>query len=1176
MPSSKSIGLGMLTYRHICLDKSVECDDTILLKGPRVYDVIDELLLEFSNFFERTTGYPPWAMQRSWARRMLAGESFALIAPTGVGKSTLLQVYGLYRASSGETVLYVVPTRSLVEQVVGRVAKLGSRMGVKVRSDLSPLTAGIHVVTHMLLFRKREALESASISTVIVDDFDAILKNSSLLDSILFALGFVAEDVNTARNLIKLKQSAYALKHANTDRYKEVVKSIEKLEASLLNSINSRRVGQLLIASATGRGRKERIKVLRELLGFEIGSIVDYLRNVREFSAQIDTIDVVKLVKILGRGTLVFVSKDLGRNYVKRLVEELEKDGVRASIAHTSKAIERLRKGDVDVLIGVATYYGVLTRGIDEPTIIKSSVFIGTPKFTVPLDMYLSKTSNVIVSFRALASLYNSFIHDYVQLTKTYEALSRLRPSVLKVIDLCLMGLLQPSSPRIEELIARALEMREYVLKAIKRGVSSVGWLNLGNALARPLENGGIVVEIPDIYTYIQASGRTSRLLNGRMTLGVSVLLYENRHIYEIFLKRLKALFESNFRDLDHAELLEALHEATRSRLTSSSSSSVVSRIIPTLLIVESPTKARTIAKMFGGGGKRYVSGLVAYEAVIPVGQTYFVTTIVPSLGHLFDLAVDVGIYGVRISKDGSVDPVYTSLKRCRDCGHQFTDEVDRCPRCSSLRIYDSMRTVNVMRKLAKESSLVVIATDADEEGEKIAYDIYVALKPYNENIKRAEFHEITRYGIISGMSSLRDIDVRLVKSQVFRRVDDRLVGFGLSSVIKEYLGSPNAGGGRVQTPVLSWVVKRYEEHRRNKAFVLYVELPFEGVTLKLFVDSDKEAERLSAELSNGIELVPIAEEVETLHPKPPYTTDTALEELSKHLRVPPGEVMKILQELYEDGFITYHRTSSTRVSNHGIEIARSYLASIDLQHLLHPRSWGSEGAHEAIRPTRPVEDIETESIQLGIPLTRKHYEAYRTIFKRFIASQMSSSKILYRYYSFRSSGKELAVVKLPVKVIEEGFTRVLPIKLAELPNEVLILKPKSVRSYRGSKVGLMTSAEAIRKMREEGIGRPSTYAKAIENNRRHGYVVISKYKQNLIPTKRGTAVLRLVERVCPQLISPLYTARLMRLAEMVDNAIPYDLAILLPLSVLAEIEISNAISKNLSENLVDVNEVSQ
>jgi reverse gyrase len=101
--------------------------------------------------------------------------------------------------------------------------------------------------------------------------------------------------------------------------------------------------------------------------------------------------------------------------------------------------------------------------------------------------------------------------------------------------------------------------------------------------------------------------------------------------------------------------------------------------------------------------------------------------------------------------------------------------------------------------------------------------------------------------------------------------------------------------------------------------------------------------------------------------------------------------------------------------------------------------------------------------------------------------------------------------------------------------------------------------------MREEGIGRPSTYAKALENNRRHGYLVISKYRQFLVPTKRGITVLELVNKVCPNLATPLYTAKLMRMVEKVDRDIPYDLALLLPISTLAEISISDLIHKNRS-----------
>mgnify|MGYP001772798443 CR=1 FL=1 len=1145
----------MLIYRHICLDGSAECDDNALLKSTRIHDAVDGLLDHFSYFFRRVTGFSLWAMQMAWARRMLSGESFALIAPTGVGKSTILQAYSLYRALEGERVLYVVPTRSLVQQVTERLGTMSRGLKVEVRNGLDMSGPGVNVLTHMLLFKNREALRSVSLGAVIVDDFDALLKRSSLLDFVLFALGFTPEDIEAARTLIKLRQSALALRHWDSDRYKEASKAVEDLERRLIESVGGRRIGQLLIASATGRGRRERVKVLRELLRFEIGGIVDYLRNIREFSAPLGSTDLVGLIRMLGRGTLVFVSKGLGRVYVEKLAEQMESEGLRVSAAHTTKAIERLRRGEVDVLIGVATYYGVLTRGIDEPTLIKSSVFVGVPKFSVPLDVYLSRVTNIITAFKALVG-NPAGDPKYAGL---YGALSRLRPSGARLVDLCLRGVLQPSNSQVERLVSYAMELRDYVKEEIESRLSSVSLVHLGNSVAQRSGSGGTIVEIPDVYTYIQGSGRTSRLLGGRMTLGVSVLLYENDHIYELFLRKLRGLFETNFRELDPDELARSLSEALESRSNGGSGDDVVSRIVPTLIVVESPTKARTIAKIFGGGGRRYVSGLVAYETVIPLGKEYYVATIVPSLGHIFDLAVDAGKYGVRVSKDGGVEPVYTSLKRCRECGHQFTDESDSCPRCGSLRVYDSTRTVNIVRRLARESSLVIIATDADEEGEKIAYDIYVALRPYNPNIRRAEFREITRFGVLSGLSSLRDVDVRLVKSQVVRRVDDRLVGFGLSNALKELLGTPNAGGGRVQTPVLTWVVDRYREYLQSRGYVVLVELPYGDLTLRLYAGSREEAETLSKALQEGIEVNPLLEETETLGPKPPYTTDTALEELCKFLRLTPNDAMRVLQELYELGFITYHRTPSTRVSGHGIEIARAYLRSAGLEYLFSPRGWGEGGAHEAIRPTKPIEDIEAESIQLGTPLTRRHYEAYRLIFRRFVASQMVQSRVLFRWYSFASGGRELARLRLPVRVLEEGFTRVMPVKLYELPERSSTVYPRAVRVFRGSRVSLPTTFEVIRRMREEGLGRPSTYAKAIENNRKHGYVVISKRRQFLIPTKRGFAALEAVRKVYPQLTTPLYTAKLMRLMEKVEVEIPYDLAILIPLSALIDIEIGKA-----------------
>jgi reverse gyrase len=1120
---------------------------------------VDSVLQDFSEFFTQVTGFTLWALQRAWARRMVSGESFALIAPTGVGKSTLLQVYSVYRSSTGDSVLYIVPTRSLVEQVSERISSLSRGLGVEVYNTIAREARGVYVTTHMTLFRSKELLRGRYFGLVVADDFDALLKKSSLMDFILYTLGFRPEDVEVARRITKLKQEAYAVKHATPERFRDLLKELESLEEQLARSIASRRVGQLLIASATGRGKRERVKVLRELIGFEVGGIVDYLRNVREFSASLSSTSIADLVKTLGYGTLVFVSRDLGRGYLKKLAEELESYGVKVAVAHTTRALDKLRKGLAHVLLGVATYYGVLTRGIDEPKLIRSALFIGIPKFRIPLDAFLSKLPNVLYSFR---SLYGTRTAD-PELGRAYESLARLSSSKLKLVDLCLRGLVQPPNDYFRTQLELAAKLRDFVLGEVRTALGD-GKLVLGNVLVKPYGN-SIVVDIPDIYTYIQASGRTSRLLGGRMTLGVSVLLYEDRDLYEIFLKRLKNVFETSFEELNPGKLVEALEEASKSReVVGYGGEGTVSRIVPALIVVESPTKARTIARIFGGGGRRYIGNTVAYETVIPVDGVFYVATVVPSLGHVFDLAVDTGEHGVRLHRDGTVEPVYTTLKRCRECGHQFTDEVESCPRCGSTRIYNSLKTLSVLRKLAREASIVILATDADEEGEKIAYDLLVTLKPFAKDVRRAEIREITRAGVITALRSMRSVDLRLVKQQVLRRVDDRLIGFGISGVLKEYLRTANAGGGRVQTPVLSWILERYSEYITNRGYVVRVELPYEGLTLRFYVKSREGVEELAKTLSEGITITPLSEEVVTVSPKPPYTTDSALEELSRELRLPPEEVMKVLQELYETGFITYHRTPSARVSSYGIEVARTYLSSVGLAHLLVPRHWEERGAHEAIRPTRPLEDIETEALNLGVMLTKKHVCAYRMIFRRFIASQMAPSKVLYRSYSFRVGNLE-QIVKLPIAVVEDGFTKVLPLRTYSLPAGAEVVVPRSVSVYRGSLKPLPTVADAVRMMREVGIGRPSTYAKAIENNRRHGYVVISKYRQSLVPTKRGAEVVNVIKAIAPELLTPRYTAKLMHIMEEVDVRIPYEIAILLSVANHIEIELASLEVKNLS-----------
>ena len=230
----------MLVYRHMCLESNPpECSDDVLLSSTPAADPVDSVLQDFSEFFTQVTGFTLWALQRAWARRMVSGESFVLIAPTGVGKSTLLQVYSVYRSSAGDSVLYIVPTRSLVEQVSERISSLSRGLGVEVYNTIAREARGVYVTTHMTLFRSKELLRGRYFGLVVADDFDALLKKSSLMDFILYTLGFRPEDVEVARRITKLKQEAYAVKHSTPERFRDLLKELESLEEQLANYSSS-------------------------------------------------------------------------------------------------------------------------------------------------------------------------------------------------------------------------------------------------------------------------------------------------------------------------------------------------------------------------------------------------------------------------------------------------------------------------------------------------------------------------------------------------------------------------------------------------------------------------------------------------------------------------------------------------------------------------------------------------------------------------------------------------------------------------------------------------------------------------------------------------------------------------------------------------------------------------
>ena len=259
--------------------------------------------------------------------------------------------------------------------------------------------------------------------------------------------------------------------------------------------------------------------------------------------------------------------------------------------------------------------------------------------------------------------------------------------------------------------------------------------------------------------------------------------------------------------------------------------------------------------------------------------------------------------------------------------------------------------------------------------------------------------------------------------------------------------------------------------------------------------------------------------------PPPPFTTDTLLAEASQVFGFGAPETMRLAQELFEMGLITYHRTDSTRISPTGIGIAREYLQTLfgdEAQRLFVPRTWGEGGAHEGIRPTRPIDSerlrelIAEGVIELAARITSKHYQLYDLIFRRFMASQMRSAIVERTTYLV-----EVYYIKedMPIKIFETtasvitdvlypGFMLIyMPLRVMPLPKEIIELIPHSIKSKSVSDVVLPSQGDIVKWMREVGIGRPSTYAKIVEVLLRRGYVTQRRGRDVLVPRMKGMLV---------------------------------------------------------------------
>ena len=476
------------------------------------------------------------------------------------------------------------------------------------------------------------------------------------------------------------------------------------------------------------------------------------------------------------------------------------------------------------------------------------------------------------------------------------------------------------------------------------------------------------------------------------------------------------------------------------------------------LVIVESPAKAKTIE---GFLGKEY--------------------TVKSSYGHVRDL--NKNSLSVDIDKD--FEPEY-----------EISD--------------DKKALVAELKKLSKASDTVWLASDEDREGESISWHLYEVLDLKKKDTKRIVFHEITKSAILNAIENPRSINMGLVNAQQARRVLDRLVGYELSPLLWKKV-KPSLSAGRVQSVAVRLIVEREEEIKnfvRTSAYRVTAQFSFTkaGQEYNLTAeiphrfDTEEETRKfLESCINASYKVENIEKKPAARYPAPPFTTSTLQQEAARKLGFSVANTMRVAQQLYESGKITYMRTDSVNLSSLALnmakkEITENYGAQYVKTRQYHTKTKGAQEAHEAIRPTY----LDQHTIK-GSADERKLYEL---IWKRTIASQMADAQMERTNVNIGVSTNDRQFVATGEVILFDGFLKVYMESYDDDRTEdtAAILPPievgmvlemeKMEAQQRFTRHPLRyTEASLVKKMEELGIGRPSTYAPTISTIQKREYV---------------------------------------------------------------------------------------
>ena len=543
------------------------------------------------------------------------------------------------------------------------------------------------------------------------------------------------------------------------------------------------------------------------------------------------------------------------------------------------------------------------------------------------------------------------------------------------------------------------------------------------------------------------------------------------------------------------------------------------------LVIVESPAKAKTIGKYLG---KDF--------------------TVKACMGHLRDLPKST--LGVDLEHD--FEPVYKPIKG--------KEEI-----------------ISDLKKAAKSADTVYLATDPDREGEAISWHLKQLLNLPDDKTRRVTFNEITKKVVQESIQEPRDIDQNLVDAQQARRILDRIVGYELSPLLWKKIRR-GLSAGRVQSVATRMVDDRDreieafqpEEYWTLDANLLGNDLKKMAFAARYYGKNGKKAELKSAaevdevvrETENAVFSVKSVKRADKQRsPSPPFTTSTMQQEASRKLSMTPRRTMAIAQQLYEGvdiegegtvGLITYMRTDSLRLSEEAVAAAREFIVGRYGQNYYpvkgpnhYKAKATAQDAHEAIRPS----NVNWTPEMLKKDLTGEQYRLYRLIWSRFVACQMANAvydsvavEIEAAEHSFRASASSLKFAGYTA-VYEEGRDEEKEEKESPLPalqeGEHLALRDFSRDQHFTQPPAHYTDATLIRAMEEQGIGRPSTYAPTVSTILDREYVV--KEGKYLHITNLGRVVTALMKERFSDIADLKFTANMeQRLDSVEEGATPW------------------------------------